>query len=487
MIQNRFKNIVEDLKGQIKNDFWSAPCFLADDRPQGKFLLAVSGGMDSMCLADLFHEIYGKDSFAMAHCNFNLRGAESDADQQMVSSWAAERDVCLHTASFGTEEYASSNGISIEMAARELRYSWFASLCASEGYMAVAVAHHADDNAETLMLNLVRGTGLKGITGMKSCSELPYSGSMNPAPRLVRPLLSFTRKQIEGYVLGRKVPYRTDSTNASVEYRRNRIRHEVFPALKQLNPSFISTFNREMVYFTDAQEIVSQWCRKHVADVVSVDAAVDAELRISISSLLAVRQWRYLLYYILEPYGFNSSVLASLENLLESQRTISGKSFSSNEYSLIVERDCLCVRKGEAADDVQEYHSVTVDAPGEYTLGKVSFTVSKSAWEAGMPLKQPDGVLVLDAAKLAFPFICRRWKRGDWMVPFGMKGKKKISDMFADMKYDSASKAAAVMIAKDFEESHVAALMGVRMDDSLRIDQKTENIIRIQINSPELK
>lgn len=487
MIQNRFKNIVEDLKGQIKNDFWSAPCFLEEDNCKFKFLLAVSGGMDSMCLADLFCETYGMDSFAMAHCNFNLRGEESDADEVLVRKWAEDRGIRLHTVSFQTEEYASSNGISIEMAARELRYSWFASLCASEKYVAVVVAHHADDNAETLMLNLVRGTGLKGITGMKSCSPLPYSGSSSPAPCLVRPLLSFTRKQIEGYVLARKVPYRTDSTNASVEYRRNRIRHEVFPILQKLNPSFITTLNREMVYFADATDIVERWCNEHASACVSGNLEEETGLRISIPSVLAVGQWRYMLYHILEPYGFNSSVLSSLENLLDSERTASGKAFHSEDYTLTVERNELCLRKNGCSDKAQECMEVVVSGPGDYVLDGVAFTVAVSEWEKGMQLKQSEGVLIFDAAKLQFPFVCRKWQIGDWLIPFGMKGKKKISDLFTDLKYDSIAKDSAVMIINGCDEGHVAGLVGVRIDDAYKVHGNTERIVRISLGGSKCR
>lgn len=504
MIQNRFRNIIEGLKGQIKNEFWSAPCLHGEESPEIRMLLAVSGGMDSMCMADLFHQTFGSGSFAIAHCNFNLRGEESDGDEALVRNWAEERGIVLHTVSFETEEFASSRGISIEMAARELRYGWFASLCESEGYTAVAVAHHAEDNAETLLLNLVRGTGMKGITGMKPCSPLPYSrqdGYGTPS-LLVRPMLSFTRKQIEGYVLQRKVPYRTDSTNASVEYRRNRIRHEVFPSLRKLNPSFVSAFNREMTYFADAQEIVTQWCRERMMTCVSGDES--AGIRISLDYLLAEKQWRYLLYHILEPYGFNSSVLSSIEELLVSGRTCSGKIFLSGinrdsgtwssavsdgeyerEYVLTVERTELVVRRRPSHVSESSENVVTVYGPGEYRMGEVEFTVELLQWDGGMKLKQPAGVLVFDASVLAFPFVCRSWSQGDWMIPFGMRGRKKISDMFADLKYGTYEKASSIMIVKDIDDGHVAGLMGVRIDDRYKVNESTKEIIKIILKNQE--
>ena len=216
---NRFRHTVEEMRGLI------------DDSRSASYLLAVSGGVDSMCLADLWVRAFGAEGCAIAHCNFNLRGEDSDADEALVTQWSDDHGVLLHQTSFNTLEYASENGLSIEMAARELRYRWFAQLCSDHGYKAVVVAHHADDNAETLVLNMVRGAGLKGLTGMKTVSTSAY-GTV-----IARPLLAFTRKQIEGHAFAWKVPYREDRTNASVEYRRNSIRHEVFPLFERMNPS----------------------------------------------------------------------------------------------------------------------------------------------------------------------------------------------------------------------------------------------------------
>ena len=248
---NRFRHIAEEMRGLI-DDLRSAPSVIS------RCLLAVSGGGDSMCLADMWLRAFGPDSFAMAHCNFNLRGEDSDADEALVTEWAESNGVRLHKVSFDTVGYAEGNGVSIEMAARDLRYGWFGQLCEEYGYAAVVTAHHADDNAETMVLNMVRGTGLKGLSGMKPVSPLPLSSR---EISLLRPLLTFTRKQIEGYLFAQKVPYREDKTNASVEYRRNSIRHEVFPLFGKMNPSYVRTLNREMTYFKDASDIVEDWCR----------------------------------------------------------------------------------------------------------------------------------------------------------------------------------------------------------------------------------
>ena len=336
-----------------------------------------------MCLADMWVRCFGDETCAIAHCNFNLRGEDSDGDEALVTDWAKGHGVRLHKTSFDTLQYASENGVSIEMAARDLRYRWFGELCLEHDYAAVVVAHHADDNAETMVLNMVRGAGLKGLSGMKPVSPLPLSRHCEERSPLrhceersllrhceersdvaiLRPLLTFTRKQIEGHAFAWKVPYREDKTNASTEYRRNSIRHEVFPLFERMNPSYVRTLNREMTYFKDASDIVDLWCRAQLPHVIARSEAPyviarseaphviarseatwqSVPLAISTPALLAIPQWRYLLYYILEPYGFNSSVLESLESLLTSDRTISGKRFESENHVLMTERNTLVV------------------------------------------------------------------------------------------------------------------------------------------------
>ena len=463
MIQKRFKNKIEELKGLINDDSWSVPVFL----------LAVSGGMDSMCMADLFVRTCGLSDIAIAHCNFNLRNDESDGDESLVREWAAQWNLKVHVISFDTASYAKAHDMSIEMAARELRYAWFARLCLQHGYSYVAVAHHADDNAETMLLNMTRGTGIKGMTGMKNVSELPCPEVSVPA-RLARPMLGFTRKQIEGYVLKHKVPFRNDSSNFSVDYRRNRIRHEIFPVMKKLNPSFVSTLNREMAYLEDASGIVDEWCRTVERDIVT--QAVE-NIRISIEKLFSHKQWRYLLYHILEPYGFNSATLASIENLLLSDRTFSGKRFLSETHELITERKELVV--SELHDDDSDEGQLVINEAGLYRFNDVNIVVEICPWTKDMPLKQPEGVQIFDASKLEFPIVFRRWSIGDWLIPLGMRGKRKVSDIFSDMKYDSAAKNNAIVMTDGTGCQRVAALLWVRMDSRYKVDAQTDTIIRI--------
>ena len=447
-----------------------------------KTLLAVSGGIDSMCMAEIFVRRYPCECLAVAHCNFNLRGAESDGDEALVRAWAEEHSVKFHVMSFDTRGYASEHGISIEMAARELRYKWFADLCVSEGYAEVAVAHNANDNAETLFLNLLRGSGIKGLTGMSPVSDIPYHEGKEA--RIVRPLLDMTRKQIEGFALANGVRYRNDSTNFSSEYKRNMIRNEVFPILERINPSLIRTLNREMGYLAEAEEIVSDYCDKEMTHIVT--RGRDFDVRISYNDLLSRKHWRYILYHILEPYGFNSSTLASLEDLLSSDRTISGKRFEAAEYVVLTEREGLHIVRniaGRAGNDI-----MPVRCAGICHFNGSSFKVEVIEWNEGMSVRQPAGTVILDADKLQFPFVLRGWRDGDWLIPLGMRGKKKVSDLFADLKYDSFMKASAVMIADVrtegmAESGHIAGVVGVRIDDRYKVCPSTRSAVRITILS----
>ena len=460
-MQKRFADTINELRGLI-ND-WSAP-----------FLLAVSGGIDSMCMAELFASLDVPVPFAIAHCNFHLRGEESDADERFVRQWASDHGVECHVTSFDTAHVAKSRGISIEMAARDLRYAWFTSLCAAHGYKAVAVAHNANDNAETLVLNLLRGAGINGLSGMAKVSSLPDASYLP----LLRPLLDITRKQIEGYMFIGNHPYREDSSNASSDYKRNRIRNEVFPIYEKINPSFIRTLNREMRYFAEAGEIVDSWCSAAAPSVMKGNDRIDTR------ALLNEKHWKYLLYHILQPYGFNHAILASIEDLLESSRTLPGKRFEAQEYVLLTGRDELLIRPLKKEPSGFDEIIMPVRGSGRYHYNGRTFMVETLPYDKGMELKQPSGVILMDAARLRFPFVLRRWRKGDWIIPLGMRGKKKVSDLFTDLKYDAVQKCSAVMIVDVAsegmaEEQHVAALAAIRIDDRYRVSDSTVSIIRI--------
>ena len=319
-------------------------------------LLAVSGGIDSMCLASLFLNSSAGRRFAVAHCNFHLRGEDSDSDEVLVAAWCGRNGVRYHKADFDTEQYASSHNVSIEMAARELRYDWFASLCKDNGYYGVSVAHNANDNAETLILNLLRGTGLRGVTGMQAESAVPVTREDLAGVRLLRPMLSFSRKQIEEYVAANSLEYHDDRTNAETVYKRNRIRHLVFPVFESLNPSFLTTFAREMNAFSEVQEIADDYFIS-VRERVCEPAGKDDLLRVNAVRLCHLKHYKYVLYRLLEAYGFRDRLLEPVVRLLESGKTFSGKVFEAPGYELITAGECLIVRK--AARVLPESHVIS--------------------------------------------------------------------------------------------------------------------------------
>lgn len=342
-------------------------------------LLAVSGGIDSICLASLFLNSSAGRRFAVAHCNFHLRGEDSDSDEALVAAWCGRNGVRYHKADFDTEQYASSHNVSIEMAARELRYDWFASLCKDNGYYGVAVAHNANDNAETLILNLLRGTGLRGITGMQVESIVPVTRDELSGVRLLRPMLSFSREQIEGYVTANYLEYHDDRTNAETVYKRNRIRHLVFPVFESLNPSFLTTFAREMNAFSEVQEIVDDYFIS-VRESVCEPAGKDDLLRVNAVRLCHLKHYKYVLYRLLEAYGFRDRLLEPVVRLLESGKTFSGKVFEAPGYELITAGECLIVRKAarvvsdspvirELADSHGDMVNVQGDLRGGVTVG----------------------------------------------------------------------------------------------------------------------
>lgn len=365
-------------------------------------LLAVSGGIDSICLASLFLNSSSGRMFAVAHCNFHLRGEDSDSDEALVAAWCGRNGVRYHKADFDTEQYASSHNVSIEMAARELRYDWFASLCRENGYYGVAVAHNANDNAETLILNLLRGTGLRGITGMQTESVVPVTRDELSGVRLLRPMLSFSRKQIEEYVAANSLEYHDDRTNAETVYKRNRIRHLVFPVFESLNPSFLTTFAREMNAFSEVQEIADDYFLS-VRESVCEPAGKDEVLRVNAVRLCHLKHYKYVLYRLLEAYGFRDRLLEPVVRLLESGKTFSGKVFEAPGYELITAGECLIVRKAARVVPESPVVSELADVHGDRAN-------ASSGVQGSVPVGTRGGVTV------GTPVGVQGGKRGSVMV-----------------------------------------------------------------------
>lgn len=435
-----------------------------------KILYAVSGGIDSMCMADMFCR--AEDGDAVAHCNFHLRGEESDADAELVRGWAEKHGVEFFHADFDTEGFASSRGISIEMAARDLRYDWFARTARKHGFDAVAVAHNANDNAETFFLNLLRGTGGRGLRGMQAEGVIP--GTDVP---LFRPLLSMSRARIEAYAAEHGVEYREDRTNAETVYKRNMLRHKVLPVLKEINPSYLDTLGRDMRHIAQENDIAEEYYLNARGNILSGD-------RISVPALLSYSHWRYLLYRLTETYSLSEETLEALiSHIGGSGCTFSGKVFESPTHTLITAAGAVIIRKRGSAANSDE--ALVIEAPGRYHFHGREILVESFDSAAGLSLRQPAEVTLADGCVLRFPFTLRGWKEGDWMRPFGMKGRrKKVSDLFTDLKLSIPEKRESIVLHSDHEPdaSHVLAVLGYRTDEALRITEgSTGNILKITL------
>ena len=315
-----------------------------------KVLLAVSGGIDSMYMLHRAPELFPGASLAVAHCNFRLRGAESDGDEAFVRAECGKAGLTLFVKRFDTSAHASANGISIEMAARELRYAWFRELCREHGFNAVATAHNANDNAETLILNLLRGTGTKGMRGIPSAAVDAFCATEAEGICIIRPLLGVTRDKIREWMERQGFEWREDSTNAESEVKRNKIRNRVFPVFAEINPSFVRTLGEDIERIRQTDDIADDYFREAASRIVKYapEAALGAILEISVPGLLALKHWRYVLWRTIEDYSFSAETFAKLCELLDRYRTgapgtvtLSGKTFQSPGHQLTARRKRL--------------------------------------------------------------------------------------------------------------------------------------------------
>jgi len=418
-------------------------------------LVGVSGGIDSVVLLDLLDQ--AGFSFAIAHCNFKLRGAESDGDEKLVTSLSKKYDARLYKRTFDIAEYAQEHKISIEMAARDLRYRWFETIRTTHHFDFIAVAHHRDDQLETFFLNLARGTGLAGLTGMR-----PMNG------KLVRPLLFASRQEIEKYSHDNLIEFREDSSNLNTDYQRNKIRHDLLPIMELLNPSFRDGLIRTMRYLVDVESIYNQSVRQTWE---RVSFRLENDYLISIEELKLLNPLQTYLFEFLKPYGFKNKVVNDIVSSLDG---ISGKHFSSPTYRLVRDRDTLILSpiKNES---LKPYY--LEEGLKELTLPihlKISVTEKKDKF------KIPDSLNVacIDHDMVQFPLLIRRWKSGDYFRPLGMIGLKKISDFFIDSKLSLPEKENTWILANG---EHVVWIIGRRLDDRYKITASTRNILKLEI------
>ena len=415
-----------------------------------KYLLAVSGGADSSVMAYLFNHC--NLSFAIAHCNFHLRGADSDKDMRLVRGMAEQYGVEYFEKEFDTIAFQQQEGISLEMAARQLRYDWFRQI--GEAYDFVVTAHNANDNAETFLLNMSRGTGLKGLTGIPERNG-----------KLLRPMLPFTASQIRAYAAEKDIAYRNDATNFSEDFQRNKIRLSVIPKLEELNAELISTFSRNMDLLKRQYLFYHQWMDHMRSSIVSEK---DNVVHISIEGLRKCEDPALVLYEILKDYGFNSS---SVEQILESLDKSSGKRFFSSCYQIVKDRDFLMVSHIKTFQEQEKKVEKIAD------LEDLGFTVEELVLDKWPDFDLNPNILYVDVQKLVFPLTLRQWREGDRFHPLGMRGSRKLSDFFIDLKISLLEKKNIPILCSG---AKIVWLVGLRSDDRFKIDHQTKKYYKIQ-------
>lgn len=426
--------------------------FTHDDR----LLLTVSGGVDSMVMMSL--AAAAGYSFGVAHCNFQLRGKESDDDEVLVEREARRYGAEFYNKRFDTLGEMERTGESMEMAARRLRYAWFRELCDQHGYTAIAIAHHSNDSIETFFINMLRGTGLRGLTGITT-----------QAGRVVRPMMFATRKDIHDYAVAHHIPFREDSSNRSTKYLRNKVRIGLVPMLKEINPQFTTIMRRNIARLSQAQDFITSAI--NIVKGEALEHAGDIHT-LRVAKIRPTLPRNYVIYEILSSeYGFKGDVVDALCHALDNGAT--GRRFYSREWVAVVDRGDVVVApimEDDSCETIIERGTVRSYAGGSvlyYEYCNIDFIDD---------LDQGDNVALLDADKLHFPLKVRRWQDGDWFIPFGMSGRKKLSDYLIDKKVSMAEKSRQFVLLSGDD---IVWVVGRRLDDRYAITRKTENVLRV--------
>jgi tRNA(Ile)-lysidine synthase len=416
----------------------------------GTLLAAVSGGMDSVLMVHLL--LSSGYNFAIAHCNFQLRGAEADTDQAFCKQLAQQCNVPFHTINFDTQNYATANKISIQMAARDLRYQWFEQIRQKYNYTAIALAHHQNDAIETILLNLVRGTGIAGLHGI-----LPKNGF------LVRPTLFLSRGEIEKLVESNGYAYVEDSSNASVKYARNMLRHEVTPVLKKLNPGLEKTFENNLQHFRDMETLLELRIAELKAELLTNR---DGDVHIPISAVKLLNPQRLLLYKLLQDFGFNET---AVDDLISALSKHPGRVFESAAYKLILDRDSLIITPNDKAEQTE-----IVITANDHTVNYGNYKLTVSHDDSPLIIKDNPLAVSVDADKLVYPLCVRAWQQSDVFYPLGMKTKKKLSDFFIGQKKPLHEKSRIPLLINGNGE--IIWVSGERLDERYKVTKNTKKV-----------
>ena len=420
-----------------------------------RILVALSGGADSVALLHLL--LQNGFNCVAAHCNFTLRRHESDEDELFVKELCRNWDIELHTIRFDTQAYSKDHKISIEMAARELRYQWFEQLLVEVDAKYLATGHHGSDAIETFLLNLVRGTGIKGLTGMAWRNQ-----------HIIRPMLAASAGEVLHYCRSKHLDFRTDSSNMETHYQRNKIRHQIVPLLEELNPSFFETMQHNMTYLREAEQIFAAEIQRVKEQMV---AETEDALLIPIRLINEHPQKQTMLYEILRPYGFPGQIMPSI---IDSLSGIPGKQFFSATHRLVIDRyNLILVAQSQPEPEVYalEGGQTHMDQPLKMALRQFEkpsdYSFPKENWKVH-----------LDADLIDFPLIIRKMQAGDKFQPLGMQQFKKISDFFVDQKMSLIDKEKIWLLTNGVD---IIWVMGQRIDNRFKITPATKNILELEL------
>jgi len=415
-----------------------------------KLLIAISGGVDSVVLTHLLHAL--NFDVSLAHCNFNLRATESDKDEDFVKKIGETLHLKTFTTSFETKKYAGKNQLSTQVAARNLRYNWFQEIIQKHHFDFLLTAHHADDNLETFIINLTRGTGLEGLTGIPEVNQL-----------IVRPLLIFSRDEIEKYAVQHQIKWREDLSNASSKYVRNKIRHEVIPILKEINPSLLESFQKTSDHLKESQQLIDE----SISDFKkkAVVTLENETLKIDIAKIIKTKNPKAYLYQLLKEFGFTE--WNDVTHLLKAQ---SGKEVVSKTHRLLKDRDFLLLTEIKKEVSTLAYqiaeNTSEITTPIHLTFDETTDITSSN-----------NNSIFVDLEKLVFPLTLRKWEHGDYFYPTGMQGKKKISKYFKDEKLSSIEKENTWLLCSN---DAIVWVVGKRQDDRFIAKKNTNAILHIK-------
>jgi tRNA(Ile)-lysidine synthase len=440
LFYQKFSPLLTNFKNHISNTF---PAL------KGKrILIACSGGLDSVVLSRLFKEL--NYDISLAHCNFSLRGKESDEDENFVILLADKLSIPIFNKKFNTKAYKIKHKLSIQVAARQLRYQWFAEVCAEHSFDYLATAHHLDDDLETFLINLSRGTGLKGLIGIPLIND-----------KIIRPFLNFPRADILQYAKENNCPWREDSSNQTSDYLRNKLRIEVIPRLKEVDHNLLNGFHQTQKYLNDSMALVNDYMTLIKNLVVS---ETEDGFEIDVLKLQDLPNTNALLYELLAPFGFTA--WDDLSDLLTAQ---SGKQIFSESHRILKNRKSLLLVENNFVHNKATYTIKESDTGIDIPINLKIERVDKI-------LGYTPSIVYLDVQKLSFPLQLRKWREGDSFYPFGMKGKKKLSKFFKDEKLSLIAKEKTWVLSSG---NQIVWIVGMRSDHRFKVENQTKKILKI--------